>query len=128
MAGVCYEDAWRSVTSERWADPRITAFLVHGYPHLTGADGEVPVGTRYGHAWVELTILGTTPAEDRVVCVNADPEITVPQIYYYIAGRIDERWVRRYTQAEARDMALRHGTYGPWHLGPPDTYLPDEGA
>ena len=117
--GECYMDAFREIVGCRCEPPTEAVRLVHGFPRLTRPCAGQPVGTRYGHAWLELTAEGGF-----VVCRNMAPRLDILCHVFYAEGQIDERWVRRYTPADAVRLALEHGHYGPWHEGPPDAYLP----
>jgi hypothetical protein len=79
--------------------------MVHGIPL-----GQGPIdGIRYGHAWCEID----HPMFGTLLWDPSNPDATLaPAALYYFYGQIEYRI--RYTLAEAKALALRHGHMGPW--------------
>ena len=100
MRGECFKTAAQellaSANGAGW-------LLCHGL--ATGQGGNA-LGKRYCHAWLEHR-------RDDVVW---DPSVRVmmDKAQYYRLGQIQEHEVRRYTQAQTRQLALEHEHTGPW--------------
>lgn len=150
MSGNCYQIAWETIAFDRPvelsnplrelferlhgelpAPGRLPEFklpegaeLVHGYPRLQRESEGHPAGTKYGHAWVEFRNAdgsrGTTMVWDPLT-LNV-----LPSAIYYKIGRIDSSECQRYDRQEARAMAARHETYGPWEDVPDGAAFGDD--
>ena len=105
-AGNCYE-ASLQILLENPAGK-----LVHGHPRLSAGEHE---GEKFGHAWVEVEVLGT------LWCLDYQKLEAIPAALYYFAGRIESDDCKRYTFAQARRNALRSGHSGPWGKQSKDT-------
>jgi len=133
--GNCLEDAFLTLIEGLYDAPGAPCVLVHGFPHLTRADGDRPLGTLYGHAWLErpaveadfvfdgdevaiAAVLGAVLAAMPTVCIDVYKGTAVPAAVYYNVGQIDPHWVARYTRREALAHMMRANTYGPWHDEP----------
>ena len=87
--------------------------VCHGY--VTGTGGKV-VGVTYPHAWIERTY----KYNDRplVLCYDETHNLgPLPAELYYKAGDIDPETVIRYELDQVVELCLKHGHYGPWHIG-----------
>ncbi len=117
--GNCYEDCYTLITQHPdFAD----AVLCHGWPSLTRADGDRPVGTVYGHAWLERVVtVGMVAGQPVRVTVAHDHchlDNPVPVDLFYRVGNIENKYVARYVVMSAMLKALKAEHYGPWHRGP----------
>ena len=119
--GRCYELALEAFVFGKGPELPDGAVLVHGYPRLQGGEYK---GEKYGHAWVEWTESVHYPslAESVQFQVVWDAVTTdiLPLVVYYKAGQIDFHECRTYSRTEAREMAVKHKTYGPWECVPDD--------
>ena len=119
------------LTEGRYDEPGSPCRLVHGFPRLTRADGDVPAGTLYGHAWLERESATAEIAGvgliglDVAVAIDVIKGVVVPRALFYHIGQIDPAHVARYTKAEAYAMMEEHATYGPWHAEPPGVVWPE---
>lgn len=92
--GNCYETALKTQMSHPGS------ILVHGV-----VTGQGPLeGLQYTHAWVE--------DGDTVLDNTVKPGFTMNKDDYYALGQIE--LVRKYTQRQAMEEALRTEVYGPW--------------
>jgi hypothetical protein len=91
--------------------------VVHGYPSLTESDGE----HKFGHAWIEFSLLGQTFVLD---CGTDEyrPELANPTTYY-AQGRIQDSECRRYTKDQAMKQLDAKSTWGPWEQPPKDAEI-----
>jgi hypothetical protein len=83
-----------------------TLHLCHGVAVLTR-----PPYVEFGHAWIEATPTGDGPA---LVFDHQSPLHPILRDAYYEIGQVRPDTVVRYTRKEAREMADRRGTPGPW--------------
>lgn len=116
--GDCYEANGRhfmdipTYEAEDWR-------LVHGT--VSGREGSPVEGIRFGHAWLECTVVLAVPrlrGEDVSFTMVHDfsngKAIELPADLYYRLGEIDPSVVRRYTQTEVAVNILRREHWGPW--------------
>lgn len=96
--GNCYQDGFQCLTG--WSDyPGLV--LVHG---VCKGQGGLIKGIFYGHAWVEVTLLGCD------FCVDLTG--AWPKDFYYRFGQVKD--VVRYDERQAYELALKYGHYGSW--------------
>ena len=107
----CYERAFLALLTPPDGVPR-DAILVHGYPRLTAADGDVPEGTQYGHAWIEFEVGGMR------ICYDAAKDAFCLAALYYVAGRIEDSQSHHYTKLQAMEQLVKYGHYGDWGKAP----------
>ena len=119
MKGQCYYRCLMALFEEHFFGAK-NLRLCHGYPRLTRPDGGYPVGTLYGHAWIEGQI------GEIEVCFNFDPDGAILKELYYATGKIDEALVTRYAATEAFMLAEVHGTPGPWGETHPEAKFADD--
>lgn len=124
--GECYNNCWMALMDIHEERPEVKTYLVHGYPHLTKADGDYPAGTMFGHAWLEEEFT-PTPGVVITFCRCVLTNARVLKETFYRVGRIDEALVTRYTKKEAVDLAIRFGHCGEWAAGPPGAVFKNRG-
>lgn len=110
--GNCYQDTIQALIVGRYDTETARCVLCHGFPRLTKACGPYPIGTLYGHAWLERD----GPGEP--VCIDLYTGIPVERGLFYAVGQVDPDLVRRYTQDEAWEQMKLHRHNGPWHEVP----------
>lgn len=105
VRGRCYENSFRYMMGRIERGESLRGWrLCHGV-----AIGKGPIaGLPFGHSWLEYKDRERGP---RVYDATYDRD--VPLSIYYMTGEIGT--VIKYTYEHARRMALRTGTYGPWH-------------
>jgi len=102
--GDCYEVAGQLVVIDK-----VDGVLCHGTPLGTGGEAE---GLRYGHAWVEVNIIGATFVIDK----SNGNDAFFPKDVYYRAGSIVDEDVVRYSRVEAARHIVKYKHWGPWPL------------
>lgn len=122
-SGRCYEMAFRRMivlNDDSWC-------YIQGYPRLRSKDEFN--GRLYGHAWLEHTQLIDVPGlpEPIPVVTMWDPttDMALPRDLYYMLGRVDQKYTKRWTLREMMVESAKQGFIGPWHQ--PDD-LPEEPA
>lgn len=101
----CYEKAAQHILKSNVSGLR----LVHGYPRLQAECEGRPVGTKYGHAWIEYG----------GVCLDLNHGLFQREVYY-AAGQIDEAELTKYTKQQAINLMINLKHYGPWNTVPKD--------
>jgi len=131
-AGNCYQDCLIILLDGQYdSEQDGECVLCHGYPKLTRDDGDVPRGTKYGHAWLErqakvTEFAGTALVGFDVVCIDVFTEMVVPKHLFYLAGEIDDAEVSRYDRVRAEQLWDETGFAGPWAPEPDDAHFRDD--
>jgi hypothetical protein len=105
IKGQCYENNFRHLMGRHERGESVRGWrLCHGL-----AIGKGPIeGVVFGHSWLEYNDRETGR---RVLDASCGKDMS--QAVYYMSGEIGT--VIRYTYEYACRLAVRHGTYGPWH-------------
>ena len=103
IRGDCYGNAVRFVMDDAPLSSESKYRIVHGIPMLGGVKEG---GERYGHAWIEYD------EDDMVMVYDPYNDMAMPKAVYYKLGGIDYSVI--YSWAEAREMLIEEGHYGPW--------------
>ena len=116
--GKCYENAARFVMEKALPEG-----LFEGSPLLL-CHGKVkgPDGTYHGHAWVEWGDTNPLVFDPS----NGHPTTTmILGLTYYETAEIWVSATRKYTQAQVRELVVKHESYGPWEALTSDWRPPD---
>jgi len=93
--------------SSTWLLSECEPVLVQGWPVLSAGPYK---GRRYGHAWIELPLLGLVWDHLRNQWIQRD--------VFYQAGELSDEFLTRYDRDEALVMVELHEHAGPWDEGP----------
>lgn len=94
--GNCYQVAGNMILND--GIPGLV--LCHGYPFSPSK------GRRIRHAWCELG--------DVVFDFSNEKEVVTRKEIYYEIGKLNERFISRYSEKEAKELMLETGHYGDW--------------
>lgn len=94
--------------------PSVECFLVQGYPRLTRDHLGHPVGTKFGHAWLEFRWNG------HWFCLDTENHILCPREVFYSVGLIDPDECYRLTREEVMRHIVETEVYADWNPNPPE--------